>query len=85
MEKTRVLHLYVFEDNVQKYVVIRDYSRDEDDSIMCDFDLSDEEIKNIKEQFEAGNYNENNRIADWFKWEPFENFVKVSNRYEMLA
>lgn len=65
-------HLYEANDNYQNYILIRDFDRDEDDTIICDLDLSEDEVQNIKEAFERGEYDEKDCVSDdaeWMTWE----------------
>lgn len=65
-------HLYIAQDNAMNYILIRDFDRGEDDTIVCDWDLSEDEIKEVKERFERGEYDETSGAAedaDWMAWQ----------------
>lgn len=65
------LHLYEAFDNAQNYILIRDFSRDEDDTMIMDWDLSDSEVQDIVDRFNHGNYTEDDTNGDG-EWVTFD-------------
>lgn len=79
-------HLYIAYDNSMNYILIRDFSREEDDTIVCDWDLNDDEIEDIKARFERGEYDETNGAAadeaEWISWEEAQEQFNTINSIE---
>lgn len=77
-------HLYKAYDNYQNYILIRDFDRDEDDTIICDWDLSEDEVQTIKDAFERGEYDEKDCVSDDAEWMTWEQAQKQFNSITAL-
>ena len=80
-----VKELYEANDNYQNYILIRDFSRDEYDTIICDWDLSEDEVQAIKDAFDRGEYNEKDRVSDAVDWMTFEEAQAMFNDIRVLV
>ena len=76
-------HLYIAQDNAMNYILIRDFSREEDDTIVCDWDLSEDEIEDIKARFERGEYDETSGTSDEAEWMSWEKAQQIYNAIRM--
>lgn len=75
--------LYIMYDNYTNHVVIRDFSRGNDDAAVIDWDMNDTELRQMLSDFEAG---ETVGIKSEFrKWMPFEDIKDRMNTCQTLA
>lgn len=73
-------HLYEAIDNYQNYILIRDMDREENDTCICDWNLSEDEVKTIATAFENREYDEKDYAAspEWFP------FYEVYTRFNSI-
>ncbi|HBI84786.1 MAG TPA: hypothetical protein DDX71_00645 [Ruminococcus sp.] len=76
-------HLYEANDNYQNYILIRDMDRGENDTCVCDWDLSEDEVKQIAEAFERGEYDEKDSVEEP-EWFPFDDVHTRFNSFHSL-
>jgi hypothetical protein len=76
-------HMFYAEDNASNYIVIRDMSADDNDTAIVNFDLSDDEIREIARKF-AENENDTSFYADEPVWEPFGDIMSSMTMYKSI-
>ena len=76
-------HMFYAEDNASNYIVIRDMSADDNDTAIVNFDLSDDEIKEIAKKF-GENENDTSFYADEPVWEPFSDIMSSMTMYKSI-
>jgi hypothetical protein len=82
-EDKAMKNLYEANDNYQNYILIRDMDRDENDTCVCDWDLSEDEVKKIAEAFERGEYDEKDAVEEP-EWFPFDEVRTKFNAFHSL-
>lgn len=76
-------HMFYAEDNASNYIIIRDMNADDKDTAIVNFDLSDDEIKEIAEKF-VENENDMSFYANEPVWEPFCTIMGNMNEYRSI-
>lgn len=66
-------HLYIAQTNAMNYIVLRDMSRDENDTAIVDWDVSDDEIKSATpDAYEPD------------EWKPFDDVMGDMNAFQTI-
>lgn len=67
----RIIHVYEGQDNYQNYVFVRDFNRGDDDTIIVDWDLSDEEVHDLARRILSGEFNLDDSYSTdgWESWD----------------
>lgn len=66
-------YLYLAEDNCYNYILVRDLEKDDEcDTLVVNWDLTEEEIKEITKKFEADENDESFYIDNDQPWESFQ-------------
>ena len=73
-------NLYIAFANAMNYVVIRDFEREDNDAAIIDFDLSDNELREMLEAFEAGEAV--GMDPEWMAW---DEIMENMNGFQDLA
>ena len=77
-------HLYLATDNALNFIIIRDMSRGDDDTAIVNWDLSEEEIEDIKNAF-AEDENDESFYEQEPDWETFEEVMHMMNGFEHIG
>ena len=78
-------HLYLASDNAMNYLIIRDMERDENDTAVVNWDLSDDEIKSAVAAFEANQDDDSFYAGEELEYEPFETVMNRMNQFEHVG
>lgn len=78
-------HLYYAEDNAYNYIFVRDMDKDENDTLIVNWDLSEDEVDEIVKAFEANEDDTSFYAIEEENWSPFEEVVGSMNGYHHLA
>ena len=76
-------NMFYAEDNASNYIIIRDMNADDNDTAIINFDLSNDEIKEIAEKFNE-NENDTSFYANEPIWEPFSNIMSSMTMYKSI-
>lgn len=77
-------HLILAEDNNMNYILIRDMSRMDDDTAIVNWDLSDDEIEEIRKAFKADEDTEE-FFAATPEWTSFEEVTDKMNNFHHIG
>ena len=83
-ERKKMKHLILAEGNNQNYIIIRDMNRGDDDTAIVNWDLSDEEIEEIRNEFKADEDSEK-FFEVTPEWQPFEKIINLMNNFEHIG
>ena len=76
-------HMFYAEDNASNYIIIRDMSADDNDTAVVNFDLSDDEIREVARKF-AENEEDTSFYSCEPDWHPFSDIMSSMTMYKSI-
>ena len=77
-------HLILAHDNNLNYIIVRDMDRANEDTAIVNWDLSDDEVEEIKKKFEQ-NENDESFYESEPEWEEFEAVMSRMNDFRHIG
>ena len=75
------IRVYEGYDNYQNYVIVRDFNRGDDDTMIVDWDLSDDEVYDIADRVNTGRYNPDTDGVGEYGWTTWDDAVGSMNGF----